>query len=255
MDISRLRNTLKKLRSISFDREVRAHEAMAAQEMLDFLAMLDGIKPIYLLGRGFDDPDWIAGVKEIATSMSLKVVKARGWITAEGVSARPAWYSDMHVARDEDETEYFYICKAPAVAAKVAEVSNRKFVTAREEATLLGYPDCCVADYHEAQRAFDEMFFGLIERAANGDVEEMKRIVRDDDQLSPETPEEEALFRSKFEMHPAPFTSFNMCLSCSNAPASPAKALSIIYGALANKVDPELADEIAFYQAQMTANP
>jgi len=99
------------------------------------------------------------------------------------------------------------------------------------------------------------MFFGLIKRAAKDDIEEMKRIVRDDDQLSPETPEEEELFRSKFEMRPAPFTSFNMCTSCSNSPDSPAKALSIIYGALANKVDAELADEIVYYQAQMTSGP
>ena len=32
-----------------------------AQEILDFLALAAGLKPVLLLGRGIDAPHWIAG--------------------------------------------------------------------------------------------------------------------------------------------------------------------------------------------------
>ena len=66
-----LRNVLKKLRAIQFDAgPIDAREAWdqatAAQEMLDFLAMLAGLKPVYLAGRGFGPPSWLQGVQAIA---------------------------------------------------------------------------------------------------------------------------------------------------------------------------------------------
>ena len=45
-----LRNALKKLRAVPFDRNEYANVMIAPQEMLDFLAMVAGIKPVYLLG-------------------------------------------------------------------------------------------------------------------------------------------------------------------------------------------------------------
>lgn len=253
MEMSRLRNALKKLRKIQFDHTQMTHVAMASQEMLDFLAMLEGIKPVYLLGRGFDDPDWIVGVYEVAVSTGLKVVKGRGWAAEEDMASAPAWYQELNEADEKGGAEYYYICKAPVVAAKLAKLTSQDFVSPDVEAALLGYPACCVAHYHSTKRTFDEMFFGKIERAAKGDIEEMKRIVLDDDQFTADTPAEEELFRSKLEMHVAPFTSFNMCPSCIYDPLSPAKRLSITYGLLAKNIDPNLADEIAFYQAPMIA--
>ena len=50
-----LRNTLKKLIAIGVSlKDVHEH-ATAAQETLDFLAMLAGLKPVMMLGRGFDN--------------------------------------------------------------------------------------------------------------------------------------------------------------------------------------------------------
>lgn len=76
---SLLRSTLRELRGIEFDRTEYANLAMAPQEMLDFLATLDGLKPVYLLGRGFDDPNWIKGVQEIANKKRLHIVPGAYW--------------------------------------------------------------------------------------------------------------------------------------------------------------------------------
>ena len=59
----RLRSALKKLRQVRFDRSDSANVGMAPQEMLDFPAMLAGLKPVCLVGRGFDDPDWVGLLK------------------------------------------------------------------------------------------------------------------------------------------------------------------------------------------------
>ena len=52
VDKPRLRNALKKLRRIPFDRGDPYNQAIAPQEMLDFLAMISGLKPVVLIGRG-----------------------------------------------------------------------------------------------------------------------------------------------------------------------------------------------------------
>ena len=62
VDKPRLRNALKKLRRIPFDREDPYNLATAPLEMLEFLAMIAGLKPVVLIGRGFDDQNWIKGV-------------------------------------------------------------------------------------------------------------------------------------------------------------------------------------------------
>ena len=52
MNRVRLRNALTKLRSIAYDRNDHANRMIAPQEMLDFLAMAAGIKPVPLRNPG-----------------------------------------------------------------------------------------------------------------------------------------------------------------------------------------------------------
>jgi hypothetical protein len=47
IDRSRLRQALRKLREIPFSRDDLSNVATAPQEMLDFLAMLAGLKPVF----------------------------------------------------------------------------------------------------------------------------------------------------------------------------------------------------------------
>ena len=73
----RLRNTLKKLKRIEFDRQNQYNREVAPQEMLDFLAMIYGIKPVVLIGRGFDDQQWISGVRRVARDMNLYEIEGQ----------------------------------------------------------------------------------------------------------------------------------------------------------------------------------
>ena len=76
---ARLRNTLKKLAAIGHGATDSDDHATAAQEALDFLAMLAGLKPVAMLGRGFADRHWIEGTVKIATDLELHIVEGPYW--------------------------------------------------------------------------------------------------------------------------------------------------------------------------------
>ena len=48
-------------------------------EIHDFLAMLDGIKPVFLHGRGLAPPDWVEQVLSIARELGLRVIEGPFW--------------------------------------------------------------------------------------------------------------------------------------------------------------------------------
>ena len=114
-----------------------------------------------------------------------------------------------------------------------------------EEARLLGYPPCCVRDHYRRDALMRITFYRMLERASGGDLDEIKRLLREDVQLVAETSEEIDGLAEAREFRPAPFTSFNMCPDCAAQDASPARLLSGRYEALAQAVDRQLAAEIA----------
>ena len=54
----------------------------------------------------------------------------------------------------------------------------------------------------------------MLRRVCGGKEEEMKRIVREDVGMNPETEEEKTLLAEATVLQPAPFTSVNMCVLC-----------------------------------------
>jgi hypothetical protein len=52
---------------------------VSAQGTLEFAAMLIGMKPVFLLGRGFDDKAWISVVSRSASEMRVGWVEDAFW--------------------------------------------------------------------------------------------------------------------------------------------------------------------------------
>ena len=92
---SRLRNTLKKLNRIG---PGDVDPLVVAQEALDYLSMMAGIKPVMLLGRGYNDQGWIKGVLQIATDQNLQVIEGPFW-DASADSGAGADLPDCRLAR------------------------------------------------------------------------------------------------------------------------------------------------------------
>ena len=244
-DKAKLKSALRKLRQIPFDRSEFANVLMAPQEMLDFLAMLAGLKPVYMLGCGFDDPTWVRGVTELAKSMGLKITAGLTWKSQPKHSDLPDWYVELLSSREGPPSSAVYICKSRDTNAAVEDLCSRPTVTIEEEAKLLGYPVCCVADRYRGIRLMETTLYNMTLRVSGADIDEMKRIILEDVQMTPETSEELAAAEDLHGGAFAPFTSISMCRKCAADPNSVAYAISAKYEALARSVDAVFADEIA----------
>jgi hypothetical protein len=209
----------------------------AAQEALDFLAMLAGIKPVFLLGRGHDDPAWIAGVLDIARSQNLHVVEGPFWDAGVGYEALPGWYRD-HLRSAFSGRTAWYVCRSRAAAEEAAEIcKGTASPTVEQEARLLGYPECCVEAHYARGLAYQKVWLSILARAAAGDEAEMRRLLADGASFDPETEEERCLLEAAMAIRPCRFTSINMCDSCASDDDSPARRLSKRYADLAAAVD------------------
>lgn len=238
----RLRNALRKLRTIPLTGAHPGCVATAPQEMLDFLAMLAGLKPVYLLGRGLDDPRWVGCVLKIAREMDLRTVQARYWdaLSCDQGLASSYREKDNVAARDA-----FYITSRRAVAQQVVRIRDTGKITLEEESRLLGYPICCVEEHYRRDLAMKQGYALMLRRIGRGDEAEMHRLVAEDAPLSPETDDERRLIGFATTVRCAPFTSVNMCESCATGENTPAIRLGRTYRRLAMALDPLLTAEIS----------
>ncbi len=221
-----------------------ADAAVIAQESLDFLAMVGGLKPVYVLGRGFDRPQWVAGVLGIARELGLAAIEGRLWDAAPLGTEFPDWYR-RHTGAELARHTAHYLCGPAAVARKVRRIAATGSLTVAREARLLGYPECCVAAHYRRTLAFHRATLAVLARAAGSQAAEMARLLRDSVPLAPETAAEQAAFDAATAVTPCPFTSLNMCDPCAASAHSPAAELALAYARLAHDIDPALAKRLA----------
>jgi len=241
-----LRNALRKLRGVPFDSSDPANVRMAPQEMLDFLAMAAGIKPVFLLGRGFDDTSWTSGVVAIARGMGHYLIAGPAWNAQPTLPDLPSWFQEQGKASAEGKS-VFYVCRARGIAEAVRESFRHPAIEMNEEARLLGYPLCCVQEHYRRNSLLDRTFYQILKRTAGGDISEMQRLMRDTVGMLPDATEKKAFERAT-KLHSAPFISFYMCDDCAADPSRPAWRISRQYEELARAVDRRLAAEISAAQ-------
>jgi hypothetical protein len=210
--------------------------------------MLAGLKPVFLLGRGFDDPVWIEGISAIARTNNMHVISGPKWAAEPDHVGLPDWYAAIDPTTAKRDQPVIYICKSRDAVAEVTAISSSRSITMSQEAKLLGYPNCCVIDHYGRNRLMNAGFYRMLQRTAGGSLDEMQRIVREGVGMSPETSEEIGDIQAACDRVPAPFTSFNMCVSCITDPQSPARRISAIFKSLAETVDRTLAEEIRSFQ-------
>ncbi len=245
MDKPKLRSALKKLMAVPYDTADFANAAAAPQEMLDILATVAGLKPVFLLGRGFDDPSRVRGVSDIAAGMGLHVRVGPFW-TSAGPSELPDWLVDINAGKNADK-KAVYITRTRSAADEVIRINTTGGrISVEDEARLLGYPACCVSHHYANVARVDRLYSLLLKRVGGGDEARMRQLVLDDVEMAPETEEEIALART-FEMPMAsqiPYSSINACPACETNPDSPARRVAAKFKALAEAVDHAFAARI-----------
>lgn len=244
---SRLRNTLKKLNKIPSDRTDMAEAQAGAQEALDFLSMMAGVKPVMLLGRGYNDPIWIKGVLQVATDTRLHIVEGPFWDASADAGAGadlPDWYLN-HVQHAFAEHRAYYICRAKSVADEVAEICETAAISVAEEARLLNYPECCVRGHYERAADYQRVWLDLLRRKAGGDEQKAADMLAANEPLEPETDEDLKRLEAAMRAIPVPFTSINACEACiDGGPNAPANVKSLEGRALAGEIDEGLSRSI-----------
>jgi hypothetical protein len=234
----------RKLRDIEDALSEPVQTAGLAQEILDFLAMAAGLKPVFLLGRGLDAPQWITGVAELAAELGFHAVQGPFW-DATPLDEFPAWYRD-HTVVQLAPYRAVYVCAAGDTAREIATVNaagGRLSMTT--EARLLGYPDCCVVAHYDRAVRYHRAIVSILRRLAGDDQARMQALLRGDAGLAPETPREIDLMEAAFDLKPAIFGSWNQCPSCALHDDSPSADLSRKYISLAETINPELCQKLA----------
>jgi len=199
--------------------------------------MLIGMKPIFLLGRGFDDKAWISVVSRSASEMGVGWVEDAFWNPDDSRSNIPTWLRDLR--RSTVPERAIYISGLRDVFREMREISDRGRVTPDEESRLLGYPRCCVQDHHSRALIVEETFAQAVMRVAEGDEKEARRIVLNDVKVLLND-EEGARMKWAEQLRPCPFTSVYMCDGCAASDRSPARSLSRQYAKLARDLDSKL---------------
>jgi len=148
--------------------------AAAGQDMLDFLAMLAGLKPVLLIGRGLDEPRWVAGVLGVAKSLDLAIVEGSYW-NARPLRDVPGWYGD-HVAARMKAGRAWTITASDAAAGELRALDGGAPDIAAE-ARLLGYPACCVSAHYDRADAWARLTLAALSRRAGGDAAAMRALL------------------------------------------------------------------------------
>ena len=227
------------LKDIGASQDESAHEDDLAQEILDFLAMAAGFKPVFLLGRGMDAPGWLLGVANVASEAGFRVIEGPYW-DATPFGKFPDWYKDQTQAQLAPFTAT-YISADRETADQIDAIKDadgRLSITL--EAQLLGYPDCCVAVHYDRAVQYHQAIFSILKRHAGGDDAQMQALLRGGATLGPATPEEIAHMEVAFDLNPAPFGSWNQCQHCARHNDSPSAKLSEQYKNLAETTDLDL---------------
>ena len=213
----------------------------AWQDGLDLLAVAAGLKPVGLLGRGVPDAVWLAAAEALARTLQLSALTGACWHPAPRDQAFPDWYRAAIAERDA-RTTALYVWRDDADGAGVRRLCADRRVAPEDEAALLGYPACCVAQHHAQALALEHLTVALVTRLAGDDIAHRQRLVARDVVPTPHSELEWRQLEAASAIAPQPYTSVNRCAACASDPNRPAGRLGRRYRELARRLDyPPLA--------------
>jgi len=219
----KLRKVAERVKRIRFDTSSYYNLSVAPQEALDFLAMLGGIKPVYVLGRGFDDPRWVAGIREISVDLNLFVIDGPPFLPQIEQSTLPDWYRSLAEAGGMQHA-ISYITRIESLAEEVMLRVQTGRLPPALEARLFAFPECCVREYHAKRQRVTETEYRIALRACEGDEARLRQRFDGSFEILPESEEESQALHPRWVM--APFTSFFLCAACEASPESPGQTLA-----------------------------
>lgn len=238
----RLRNTLRKLRASVAEPAAPGDAAAMAQDLLDFLSLQAGLKPVQMLARDQGSAHWNAVLLDAAGRYGFRIVEGPQWRIGS-YDRFPDWLRG-HVRDTLSGTRQRYVCRDRRTEREVSELCAAGAATAEQEARLLNYPRCCVERHHGRSERYFEVFLANLRRHAGND-RAAAALLADGYTMADLTPDEAEAVRELVATAPAPFTSFQACEDCLAAgSASPAQLKAREGLELARAVDARLLETL-----------
>lgn len=204
--------------------------AATAQEALDIVAAAVGLKPAAIVGRGRREENLMAAVRTAAMD-GLIVADIPGWL--EPIAALPAWYAALlHQAAAKERLLLVGLASRRDEWQQLSRELPDAFAVARG----LGYPSCCVAEFHRRREGYHLISIDMLARQTAGDVESMRRLARANVLPAPLGDAELRAFLQATRTVFAPFTSIAMCGACERDPNSPARRIGADFARLAKDI-------------------
>ncbi len=192
------------------------------QDGLDLLALAAGLKPVAMFGRGAGAIEsWDA----LARRFDLPTIEAAPWDAAPPKNFFPRWYLDATSARRARQ-KILLVAREDALLQRARALAAKGRVSVAEEAEILGYPPCCVAEHHAAALAHERQTAYLVGHANPDDEALRMRLV-----ASGATP-----YLAPPVLAPSRWTSVNLCRVCAAGTDGPARGLERAYAALAARL-------------------
>jgi hypothetical protein len=209
-----------------------AAQPTAWQDGLDLLAVAAGLKPVCLLSRGFADPSWLDAATALARDLRLPMLTGACWHPALPDPDFPAWYRAAIAERSVRELA-LYVWRDAAIGAAVRRLCAAGRVAPADEAVLLGYPACCVAQHHAQALSLERLSVAGLTRLAGDDAARRQRLAAAGVMPAPASADEWRQYESATTIAPQPWTSVNRCTTCARDPDGPAGRLGRRYRDLA----------------------
>ena len=151
------------------------------RNILDLVETIAERKPLHIL-RGLVHPIWHDYIRSNEDQWGLCYTVAAPWDTADPTAA---WHPVMrkYLAPNEPSQPLARIgvpCFS-AAEALIAQVDDLgQYVSAQQEATLLGYPVCCVHAYHVRHHTYARHIADAYRVACNGNAERLQELIEQD---------------------------------------------------------------------------
>lgn len=218
--------------------ELNADDAL--QEMLDFLCMMRGIKPVFVTGRGIADQNWVTGIGKIAKESGLTVQEGPFWDATDWPSDIPEWYAEDTKSL-LNPFRAVYITRARRASGEVSAINaGGGALSMADEARLLAYPECCVRAHYLRAEGWNRATLSILARHCDGDDAKMKEMLQSETLPPPETDEEKMIYRTAYTVFPATMGSWNMCANCREGDDTPSARQTAKNRKVAEFTDPAL---------------
>jgi hypothetical protein len=234
MDDAALRDLLRDLQAIQFDREDKASDLEILTDYLEIVAVAAGEKPAHLQGQGMRSKSFTHAIHRVAVAHGLLVMQTGPLLPRflRAPSYDPRFF-EWERQRDREararEGQVLWVYRDRDLEPEIRSATDGT----TDASKVLGYPACCVREHFEAGVRMSEAIVKCYEtRYGAKDADDFIRLTKEN---APVTipPADRPRIRHVF-----PYVQFSACGACAESPTSPAAEINWAMKRLASRLSP-----------------